>query len=353
MIWFWSAAALLLAAVLAVLLRPLFRPPRGTESGKAVAVFRRQLAELDADAAQGRLPPEAADAARTDIARRLLHAADRETAGAASADGGGTELSWRVGAALGIAAVLPAAAIAIYLWVGAPFAIGGSTREALRAHEETELMAAADALAARTKADPRNLEDWVMLGRTLASLERLAEAREAYRQALALAPGRAELHAEFGEILVLEAQGLVTPAAETEFGKAGKDPRARYYTAEAALQRGDTAKGVDLLHALLAETPADAPWRKAIVERLAQIAPGTAPPAAAGPASAAQTMTPEAQAAMIRGMVARLAARLEQHPDDKEGWARLAHAYDVLGEPDKAETARRRAGETAERPARR
>ncbi len=61
-------------------------------------------------------------------------------------------------------------------------------------------------------------------------------------------------------------------------------------------------------------------------------------------------MAPEAQAAMIRGMVARLAARLEQHPDDKEGWARLAHAYDVLGEPDKAEMARRRAGAAAARP---
>ena len=46
---------------------------------------------------------------------------------------------------------------------------------------------------------------------------------------------------------------------------------------------------------------------------------------------------------MIRGMVARLAARLEQNPSDKEGWARLAHAYDVLGEKDKAEAARARA----------
>jgi cytochrome c-type biogenesis protein CcmH len=342
MIWFWSAAVLLLAAVLAVLLRPLIRLPRsGAESGEAVAVFRRQLIELDADAAQGRLLPEAADAARTEVARRLLLAADREAAGAASAGGGAAELSWRIGAAVGIAAVLPAAAIAIYLWAGAPFAIGSSARAdaALRAHQETELRAAADALAARTKADPGNLEDWLMLGRTLASLERFAEAREAYRHALALTPDRPELHAELGEMLVLEGQGVVTPAAIAEFAKAGGDPRARYYTAEAALQQGDTEKGLALLHALLADAPADAPWRKAIVERLAQIAPGAAP--AGGEA-------PEAQAAMIRGMVARLAARLEQHPDDKEGWARLAHAYEVLGEPDKAATARRRADSAAE-----
>ena len=45
---------------------------------------------------------------------------------------------------------------------------------------------------------------------------------------------------------------------------------------------------------------------------------------------------------MIHGMVERLARRLEQHPDDKDGWARLAHAYDVLGESDKAKAARAR-----------
>jgi cytochrome c-type biogenesis protein CcmH len=58
-------------------------------------------------------------------------------------------------------------------------------------------------------------------------------------------------------------------------------------------------------------------------------------------------MSPEARAAMIRGMVARLAARLERHPDDPDGWARLAHAYDVLGEPERAQEARARAAAVA------
>jgi cytochrome c-type biogenesis protein CcmH len=44
-------------------------------------------------------------------------------------------------------------------------------------------------------------------------------------------------------------------------------------------------------------------------------------------------------------MVDRLAARLEQNPNDKEGWIRLAHAYDVLGETEKAAAARARAAE--------
>jgi cytochrome c-type biogenesis protein CcmH len=56
-------------------------------------------------------------------------------------------------------------------------------------------------------------------------------------------------------------------------------------------------------------------------------------------------MSPEERQAMIRGMVERLAARLEQNPNDKEGWTRLARAYDVLGETTKAEAARARAAQ--------
>jgi cytochrome c-type biogenesis protein CcmH len=360
MIWFWGATGVLVAAVLAALLRPLVRRPRGgDESGEAIAVFRRQMSELEADAAQGRLAPEAAEAARAEIARRLLAAADREDKGATLPTGRATEMSWRTAAAVGIAAVLPAAAIAIYLWVGTPNAIGGSAAAdaALRAHEEAELAAAANVLAARVKADPGNLDDWIMLGRTAAAVERFAEARDAYRHAIALAPDRRDLHAELGEILVLEAGGVVNPAAQAEFAKGGSDPRARYYLAEAALQSGDKEKAARLMRALLANAPADAPWRGLVARRLAEIAPGTVPadvrpaataePNAGGPSAgdiaAARAMSPAARLAMIRGMVARLAARLQQHPDDSEGWVRLAHAYDVLGETDKAALARSRA----------
>ena len=356
---FWLAAALLLAAVLAALLRPLLRRPRADdEKGLAVAVFRRQLAELDAEAAQARMAPAAADAARTDIARRIIAAADRADDDPAAGAAG--ELRWRLGAAIAIAGVLPAAAIVLYLAVGAPYAIGGSAAvdAALQAHETAELAAAADTLAARTRADPGNLQNWIMLGRTAAALRRFAEAQGAYRRAIALAPDQPELHAELGELLVLAAGGVVTEAAAGEFAKAGDDPRARYYLAEAALQHGDAAKGAALLRALLADAPADAPWRSYVAARLAQIAGGPAgagAPAAAAAAggptqqdiAGAAAMSPRARAAMIRGMVQHLAARLEQHPDDAAGWARLAHAYDVLGEPDKAATARARAAAAA------
>jgi len=152
-------------------------------------------------------------------------------------------------------------------------------------------------------------------------------------------------------LLVLTAGGNVTAEAAVEFAKAGDDPRARFYGAEAALQRGDREAAKAALRALLAEAPAEAPWRKVVQERLAELAPGEQPPDAKGSGptaqdvAAARSMSPEERQAMIRGMVDRLAARLEQNPNDKDGWIRLAHAYDVLGETEKAEAARARAAQ--------
>ena len=59
-------------------------------------------------------------------------------------------------------------------------------------------------------------------------------------------------------------------------------------------------------------------------------------------------MSPEQRSQMIRGMVASLAAKLEANPDDAEGWRRLARAYQVLGEDEKAKDASAKA-EAAEK----
>ena len=180
-----------------------------------------------------------------------------------------------------------------------------------------------------------------LLGRSLAALGHFPEALDAYNHALTLSPGNLALHAELGEVLVLEAHGTVTPKAEAEFNKAPDDPRSRYYSAEAALQRGDPKAAKAKLQAMLADAPADAPWRQTVADRLAELSQngGSAPAGVTGPSgsapgptardvAAAQSMTPEQRQAMIRAMVEGLASRLEQHPDDKACWERLARAYD-------------------------
>jgi len=362
-IWFWITAATLVIVTLAALLRPLlWGRGASTDQGEpAVEVFRQEFANLDTEVAQGRLAADEATAMRAEITRRMLAAADREEQGR-SITADPKEAPWRIGAAVGIAGLLPIAALAVYATVGVPAAVnpasvaagedGGSGR-----HSPTELAAAAEQLKARLQREPGHLEGWVLLGRTFTSLERFADARDAYDHAIALAPSEPRLHAELGELLVVSAGGKVTPEAEAELGKAGDDPRVRFYRAEAALQRGDRDAAKTELKVLLASAPPEAPWRKIVEERLAEISPADRPAAAARSTSAApagptaadvaavQSMSAEERQTMIRGMVDRLAARLEQNPNDKDGWTRLAHAYEVLGETDKAEAARARAAQ--------
>src|SRR5213078_5280699 len=104
---------------------------------------------------------------------------------------------------------------------------------------------------------------------------------------------------------------------------------------------------------LATDAPADAEWQPLLGQRIAEAAaqlgvdPATLKtssgmPSPAAVAAAAQTTagaSPEERRAMILAMVGNLAAKLEQQPDDVEGWARLGRSYVVLGEPQKARDA--------------
>ncbi len=59
--------------------------------------------------------------------------------------------------------------------------------------------------------------------------------------------------------------------------------------------------------------------------------------------AAVEAMAPQDQQQMIRGMVAKLAARLEASPDDSDGWIRLMRSYAVLKDLPAAKAARDKA----------
>jgi cytochrome c-type biogenesis protein CcmH len=52
-----------------------------------------------------------------------------------------------------------------------------------------------------------------------------------------------------------------------------------------------------------------------------------------------QSQTPQQQATSVEEMIARLSARLQQQPDDLEGWTMLARTYNILERYREAETA--------------
>lgn len=204
-----------------------------------------------------------------------------------------------------------------------------------------------------------------MLGRSYGVLGRYDKAVVALEHAERLSGGDADVSAMLAEHRVFAAGGVVSPAAVAAFEAVlatnPKQPAARFYLALARAQAGEYRAALDGWVALARESPADAPWMPTLREQIAEVsgALGAAVPAdlaggvaeAPGPSAddiaAAAAMSGDEQTAMIRGMVARLAARLEDEPDDLEGWRRLGRSYGVLGEAELAKEAYARAAALA------
>ena len=368
MLWMILTLMTVLAAVgLAI---PLIRRHDAARSPRndVVEVLKGQLGEIETQAAAGLLPPEEAQALKTDVQRRVL--AEGRAAPEKSRPLGEKGL---LGLALGLAAVVVLAATGLYLKMGrpdapsAPAAPGAATAPAAvaaaGAHPNGDVASMIATLEARMKEAPGDAEGWRMLGWSYVQTGRNAEAATAYGRAAALEPQNGEYLSAQGEAMVLAAQGQVTPQAETAFRKAlavdPADPPARYYLAMAKDQKGDAKGAMDDWIAMLKTAPADAPWVpevRGFVEKVAQsrgedISARLPPPrAASAPASlppgptadqvaAAGQMTDQGRQAMIKGMVEQLSARLKANPRDREGWERLIRSRMVLGQPELAAAA--------------
>ena len=72
----WFVFALMTVAAIFAVLWPLSRGARPSAGGNEAAVYRDQLTEVDRDVATGLIGRSEADAARVEIGRRLLAAAD-------------------------------------------------------------------------------------------------------------------------------------------------------------------------------------------------------------------------------------------------------------------------------------
>lgn len=349
------------ALLLPLLLRKGAAPSRDAHN---LAVYREQLAEIERDVWRGLLNAEQAEAARAEIGRRILVLAP-EGEGAIVAH------PRRVAAATVAILLLPIAALLVYAQLGSPalpdqpFADRGGTspNEAAADADHIDMNAALAQLRGHLKTHPDDLTGWLLLARTEFGLGHYQESVDAYRRSADLSGRRADVLAAWGEAQVMAAGGTVTAAAREAFEGSLKDadaaPKARYYLALAQMQQGDMKGALQAWRSLAADSPADAAWlplvNQRITEMSAKLAAGGGAASGAGPAPTANRM-PEPAAvaaaeqatsglsadqrrAMIDSMVAKLAAQLQQHPDDVDGWVRLGRSYMVLDEPEKARDA--------------
>jgi cytochrome c-type biogenesis protein CcmH len=264
----WFLAGLLALAALAplgfALLRPA--PARGRREAD-LALYRKQLAELERERAAGRLDEAGHAAAVVEVQRRLLAAPD-----AASADA----VSEKAGRAPLVAALVavPALAAVLYLAKGspglpsAPFA----ERQDMAAQEEQLLALLRERLASADPASEQARQGWAILGNAERGRGRPEVAAEAYARALAirfdadLAGQRAQalLEADRAE----EAVRFLADALRRAPDHVGL----RFLSGLAEARAGRPEAARTMWRALVADAPTDAPWR-AMVERRMQDLP--------------------------------------------------------------------------------
>ncbi len=387
--WFWFPAIALAGLVALMMLVALLRT-RSNKPDKIsdVQVYRDQLRAVEKDVERGTVTPEDAERIRIEVSRRLL-AADKMQQ-KMKAMGNAPPAATFVAAGV-VALLLVGGTIGLYYRLGAPgyedeplakrIAAANEARASRASQAEVEAklppaqpMQQIDAkyqdlmqkLRQAVANNPDELRGQQLLARNEANIGNFNSAYTAQKRVIELKGTKATAgdYAEYANLLILAAQGYVSPEAEAALGKALKlDPKngtALYFTGLMFAQTGRYDIAFNIWRDLLDSSPPDAPWINPIrnqIPGLAQMAgvrytlppePGKAPgrglngPSAADVA-AAQNMSDEERQNMIRSMVSRLSERLNSEGGTPAEWARLIGAYGVLGEKDLAAKAWARA----------
>jgi cytochrome c-type biogenesis protein CcmH len=341
----WFIFALMTAAAIFAVMWPLGRVPRAAGGGSDLLVYKDQLQEIDRDRTAGLIGEAEAEAARLEVSRRLLSAANAQSP-AAFAAAAPPNLRRRRAAALAVLVILPFGPPSLYIALGSPNVPGESAFARVNTPQGSESIASlVSQVEAHLARDPNDGAGWEIVAPVYMRLGRFDDAVAARKKSLMLNGETANREADLGEAETAAANGVVTADAKATFDRAvARDPheaKARYFLGLAAEQDGKSEEAAGIWRSLLADAPAGAPWVEFVRAALARTteAPGAAPGPTTDDMANASNMSDDQRRDMIRGMVTRLADRLHDDGADVEGWLRLVRAYVVLGDRDKAKNA--------------
>jgi cytochrome c-type biogenesis protein CcmH len=235
------------------------------------------------------------------------------------------------GLALGTGAFVLAAGLGAYGYLGRPDYALMSLRDGPSPDNFQQAIAY---LSQRIRERPNDAQGWTILGRGYLGLGDPYNAEGAFRRAVEIET--AQNGDPSGDLLVdyAIARGLATGGIDESvrdiFARAvsidPENPDARYYYGLALAELGDPQRALAVWDGLLADAPPNAPWRAELPNQIAALRAQAQAPTGEGPPDP-------------RAMVANLAARLSEQPDDIEGWTMLIRAYGVLGETESAHAA--------------
>lgn len=313
-----------------------------------IEIYKNQLAELDSDLKRGLIDEESAGEARLELSRNIL-AAEKQIRKNASSRYRSPTLKIVI-----IIAVLcvPVITIGVYSLLGQPGLESHPFNDLMLKNPQEltpeEKLVRTEALFARNPNDGR-LADELATGYLVQG--RFQDAVNTYVSALRLNGEAAPRLVGYGMALTGFNGGTINDDAQKSFEKAAKlapdDFYPRLFIAEALRQAGKTDEAIASLKEYLVHAPKDnvgRPRVEAMIKELQntedkmQVSPpkeveNNGGLKADGETSISGDNDIEGD---ITAMVKQLAARLEQQPDDLEGWKKLIHSWLVLKETKKA-----------------
>jgi cytochrome c-type biogenesis protein CcmH len=344
----WIIFAFMTAAATLAVLWPLGRKAASSPAGgNDLLVYQDQLDEIGRDRGAGLIGQAEAEAARIEVSRRILAAADAQTtANSPARSPAQARLTRRMAAFAALVAVL-ILPLGLYLALGSPNIPGQPAfARVSKPQNGQSIENLVGQVEAHLASNPDDGSGWEVIAPVYLRLGRFDDAVMARRKSLALNGESGARYADLGEALTAAANGVVTDEAKQAFTSAvAHDPdesKARYFLGLADEQDGNREGAAARWRAMLQDAPAGAPWVGFVRSALGRVTGESVPPAA-GPSNAdvaaANGMNDDQRAEIIRGMVVRLADQLHANGDDVDGWLRLVRAYIVLGDRDKAKGA--------------
>jgi cytochrome c-type biogenesis protein CcmH len=339
----WPIFALMTLAAIFAVGWPLARRQKADRSGSDIAVYRDQLEEIDRDQAASLIGGVEAEAARVEVSRRLIAAA--ETAKAASAVAApGPSSRYRFVTLAAAIVLLPLGAAITYLSLGSPNLVPVSMNAESGGQQLPEGIEQTVAEVEKyLEANPKNGRGWELLAPVYLRLGRFDDAVRARRNALEIFGPDAARLGDLGEAIIMASNGVVTPEAKSLFERANAaepdDVMAQYYLGLSAKQEGRRDEAVKRWTALVSGASEGAEWLPLVKNAIARIDEKTPTVIAAAPPAAGAVAPPEHNGDAIEAMVARLAERLKKDGSDVPGWIQLVRSYRVLGKADKVKAA--------------
>jgi cytochrome c-type biogenesis protein CcmH len=263
---FWTLLALMTAAAVFTVLWPLSREPHAAGEAAGLAVYRDQLTEIESDRARGFLPTSEAEAARIEVSRRLLGAAE------VTSPKPKPSLANRRIASLVALFGIPALSLSLYFYLGAPEFPDAplAARKALPV-ERQDIGMLIGRMEERLDQNPEHGAGWELIAPIYMRAGRTGDAIAAQERAIRILGPTPAREVALGEYLRI-ASGRISAEAKAAFERAlaldDKTPPALFYLGLEAEQRGDAAEAKKFWSRIVEHSKENDPWRIPATRRL-------------------------------------------------------------------------------------